>query len=1036
MFDLIHLDVSNNPITGSIPASIGDFLALESLRINSTGITGSIPYHICEKESLGAGLTIDRDADVSCSEAGSFVPSFTTCFQGMCLFESGSQQVTTLEVQSLTGAVRTAQITAELVQPFGAGSPITLDNATVRVDDNGQWMVSFDTNTPGNMLVPGETYIVRVGQSLYPDGAGGYLLESSLAEREFTFPNITEPSASVNVEFGETSFDESAEDAELLLTIPGGVSEIVDILVTAQDGTALSGEDYSIFQPGRTDLTRRLNPTSEDIRLNIPFNIISDEKYEGTEVFQLSVFRIEQGVPSLLASAQIEIRDMLRIGFTENIISVDEGNNRIEITVSIVEEWSSLDRNPVNLSLNVEGISGIRNAAANDFLPLPITGILLDPSVNSQVITLDILDDETIEFDEIIGLRLATDDPRVSLIPATSRVRINASDNIPHRNDPFCLSENLLQNLNLQVGQPWTVPDLSICYEDTAGNRVTTFDVKSGSNYTASIDGTTLTFIPEVPATPEAPISLTIAVTSFNGETILDVIRFPSIIDISFAEDVCDFARNNSTDRVRFDPDECRVLERFFSDFGGGLDRWGSVYVDEWLGVETTVEADGFAHITELRLPNRNLSNTTTEGVSRLGELSYLRILDLSDNPNISGLIESSLWGLGRLEELYLSNAGLDGAIRNNLRQSVNLRILDVSNNDRLTGNIGRAIEPLLALRDPSDLRDTALVGLIPFHIDYQFTSTTTTGAPVTYSDLEVAALSTLVPNWRPAQTFVSRGSILSGDVAIEGTSGAVPGATVNLSISASGSPVIFASTVVGNDNSWRIDLPNGLNLVRGTDYTFSVSQHLYQDEDDELNTLSSTAPPQTIPYPIEESTIEISQNILEQIDEAAGIVEFSVNIATSDDALFAPNTRFISWEVIDGTALQGEDYSIEATPSGNGEAVASGESRINISLSILNDDIVEGDETFTLVLFDTDTSGGTPIVRARTVEVTIRDNDFIVVGFDMEDYTASETDDLELTIRAPQGIPPEAGDITLQVYTDTAPGTDQASPGNRLYTS
>ena len=78
-----------------------------------------------------------------------------------------------------------------------------------------------------------------------------------------------------------------------------------------------------------------------------------------------------------------------------------------------------------------------------------------------------------------------------------------------------------------------------------------------------------------------------------------------------------------------------------------------------------------------------------------------------------------------------------------------------------------------------------------------------------------------------------------------------------------------------------------------------------------------------------------------------------------------------VNWSITPGTAVSGVDYSAV----GGVLSFADGDSSKTISIAILDDSLVEGNETFTLTLANP--TGGTTIIGPTTVTVTIEDDEF-----------------------------------------------------------
>lgn len=106
-----------------------------------------------------------------------------------------------------------------------------------------------------------------------------------------------------------------------------------------------------------------------------------------------------------------------------------------------------------------------------------------------------------------------------------------------------------------------------------------------------------------------------------------------------------------------------------------------------------------------------------------------------------------------------------------------------------------------------------------------------------------------------------------------------------------------------------------------------------------------------------------------------------------------------VNWAINAGTATAGVDYSAV----GGVLSFADGDSFKTISIAILDDSLVEGNETFTLTLANP--TGGTTIIGPTTVTVTIEDDEFGPGSLDPTFTYAAGADDFVKSVAvAPDG--------------------------------
>ena len=151
------------------------------------------------------------------------------------------------------------------------------------------------------------------------------------------------------------------------------------------------------------------------------------------------------------------------------------------------------------------------------------------------------------------------------------------------------------------------------------------------------------------------------------------------------------------------------TLTALYNSAGGASwtknDNWGSPTepLDQWLGVKV----DGNGNVTELALPDNNLSGTLP---AELGSLISLNALDLSEN-RLSGTLPD-LSTLTILTSLNLGDNQLSGTIPDWLGSLTALQDLSLRDN-RLTGPIPEELGDLVALQNLY-LDDNQLSGTIP----------------------------------------------------------------------------------------------------------------------------------------------------------------------------------------------------------------------------------------------------------------------------------------------------------------------------------
>ncbi|KAK4833950.1 hypothetical protein QYF36_013889 [Acer negundo] len=126
--------------------------------------------------------------------------------------------------------------------------------------------------------------------------------------------------------------------------------------------------------------------------------------------------------------------------------------------------------------------------------------------------------------------------------------------------------------------------------------------------------------------------------------------------------------------------DALQAVRRKLKDSMKNLNNWKKTdpCVSNWTGVICTMDSnDGYLHVQELRLLNKNLSGKLAP---ELGQLSHMTILDVMWN-NISGSIPMEIGNLASLNLLLLSGNQLSGSLPDELGSLSNLTIFNLEGN-------------------------------------------------------------------------------------------------------------------------------------------------------------------------------------------------------------------------------------------------------------------------------------------------------------------------------------------------------------------
>ena len=178
---------------------------------------------------------------------------------------------------------------------------------------------------------------------------------------------------------------------------------------------------------------------------------------------------------------------------------------------------------------------------------------------------------------------------------------------------------------------------------------------------------------------------------------------------------------------------------------------------------------------------------------------------------------------------------------------------------------------------------------------------------------------------------------------------------------------------------------------LRSTTISVPILQDTLVEDDETFTVTLSDVNPSgaaVILQPTARGTIQSDDSPLPRIriadirvSESIGNATFTVTLSES-----ATQTVSVDFATEDGTAKAGSDY----TTSSGTATISSGLSSATFTVSILNDTIVEDNETFTVTLSNVSPQDGADIAKASAT-VTIESDD--VPNLSIADVTVSETD-------------------------------------------
>ena len=1007
LWNLTTLDLSDNNLIGDIPTSLGNLLMLGVLALDGNSLTGILPFYFnpANNGSRTRGISVDKDSSVRFAQTfvspkAEVTPDISEApngFEGVPILQENS-----IGISSTLGTVRTAMvhITLELRSNIDGG----FDDSDVLhiavADDFGSWRTD---DLDLSELTGRTVHRISIHQEVL-----GLRSEREILYEEF---QVVQTVSSPIVTVSDTVFNESAGTVTLhamVDAVPSSQEELI-LVVLASDRDATLIDDYRLLPDNNID---NVVFREDTLSATVVIDLIADDLYESEEGFDL-VFLMSD-LFTLVAVANFTIVDdtEVTVGFSPDAYFVAEDEESVTLNFELLDGIIE-DPQTISVLLETQDIllssSGNNTAAAGeDYTAITGAVITFNEENMNAAVTISIMNDQEIELDErfiVVLTSATTGNLRVNFADSATVV-IGASDNTPRRSAPPC------ELIVSQVGVE-TFLDLSECYEDARGNSESLVfgaivDETSLANGSVTISGSVLIF------TLERSAQVDILVISGNGESITDTITLRP----TFGTTLCGSLLDDEINRNNVLVGDCAALLTLYESLNGEtwIDREGwaeSLYLDDWYGVETVVETDGIARVSQVNLPSNNLSGTIPPSLSGLRGLEVLNVSDNSLNGDTSSFIEhfrnlrilnlSGNAGLGddfgdvldalanltaSITTLELSGMNLTGDIPPSIGDLWNLQVLDLSDNlleGELPSSFGNLVD-LTRLR----LARNSLRGALPFYFNPARNASRSRSIEVT-KDSSVSFESVFAPpdgvvlEELKAPEGINVLPLLPNEtITIVGTGGAVRTAQVKVIVRRGHThitdffdTVAFTGTAIVDDfGRWSVSLDLS-SMDVGELYRVIIQQSLLG-----LNSGSNTIVDmfQTV-NTASSPSVSFSDTFLR---EDAGVAVVDVTVDNSDGVSYIlVFSRDITAES-EGESMP--DYSL--TASGGDFLVGFNSNRLTrpLRITLYDDHLYEGDETFIAGFF----INGTDTLLA-SAEFTILDTDNVEVGFSSPTYTFGE---------------------------------------------
>ena len=844
-------------------------------------------------------------------------------------------------------------------------------------------------------------------------------VNSTLGTNQAT-TNIADDDQDVGFTVAQASVEEGSQPGTIELTVSrsGDINNGVWVEYEITEGTATEVEDYTgellieensnVAIAGPSVITGELEFESGEISQTITINIVDDQIFEETEDFTVSLVAIksENGnaefsdIPAVTVSIiNDDVPGTLQFGALS--YSVNEGNDPELVTVTIPVTRTGGTDGTVEVDYATAGGTA---SAGNDFTTHALTTLTFEEGETSKLITVDIIGDTLYELTETFTLTLSKPTAGATLgSVATATVSILDNDAIPGIFDFAAPSYSVNEDagtVTVTVSRTGGFDGAtSVDYATLDGSAFagTDYEATSGRLDFANTETSKTVVINLIDdATFEGPEAFTLGLTNATGGATLGD-TFNTTISI---------AANDAVQGVlQFESASISVDENAGTIFAtitrtGGSDDAVSVDVAAVAGsadgTDYTVTAGTIAFAngeTSKTVPisivndgdyeeteafTLELSNAI--GGAVLGSQTSFAVSILDDDA-ISGTIEMASSAVtvaendGLVEIEVTRSGGSDGAVSVNYASSNNTAT-SVGDYQAVSGTVnflnGETSKKItVAITDDSAFEPTE---------DFTVTLSNPTGGATLGSSL------------------ITTVSITDTDTPVPGTLAFVGASQL---VAEDAGEVVVTVIRTGHDGEISVDYSTGTgNADSGSDYLVT-SGTLYFADGQTSGTIKVSILDDTLVEADETFTLTLSNatggaslvngsssttvSIVDNDIAVPGTLQFiasnhlvgeSVGTVTVTVIRSGSNGEVsIDYSTSDDTAESGSDYQLTS-----GTLVfADGQTSGIIEVPVTNDNLVEGDEAFTLIL--SNATGGASIGSLSSTTISITDNDVAVPG-------------------------------------------------------
>ena len=817
------------------------------------------------------------------------------------------------------------------------------------------------------------------------------------------------------------SVAEAAGTVSLMVELSTTSSSDIRVMLETSDGTAMAGSDYTALSGGSAMVVFAANATGAALRQTVSVAISNDDVDENDETFTVSLGTLPDGVSGGgTVTVTITDDDTPTASFTGAATrSVAEAAGTVELTVELDSTPIADIRIPVMTNNGSATVGQDYSRVSRDL----VFAAAASGAALRQTVSVPVLNDTADENDETFTIGFGTLPSSVAAGAVPSVTVTITDDDVPVLSvaaDPTTITEGATSTITITATIA-PANDLTIPYT-IAGSGITTAD------YTLTTGGTTLTGSTGNVTLPASQMSVALTLTAVN-----DADADPETLTWTLAAGTGYTVGGTNTATITIDPATVPTVQFSVATLGvtegtdstatvtvalseaatdqivvpimtmDGTANAGSDYTaltenvtfatgemskDISIAItdDSVVEPDETFTVSLGTLPDSVTAGGTTSVTVTINsedttavsfQTSRATILEGSE-VSVSVILTNPVQSEIEFPLVFIDGSAMDG-VHYTAVASVTVPAGTLSGSSRVSTVDDAVDNPnrVFTVRLGTPLPPDVTVSRGEFRVlirDNELPVLSVAADPTTITEGETSTL-TITATIAPANDLtipytIAGSGIVPGDYTLTAGGTSLTGLTGNVTLPAAQTSVELTLTAVDDADSsaemltWTLAAAPGYTVTTGT--------------------ATITIDPATVP------TVQFSADTATVAEGVSGgmlVLTLQLSEAATEGLSIATNTRGAGASRV-STALQGSDY----TGGRSNTIFAVGDTMQTISIPIVNDDLVEPDETFEVFLDSPllQPSGVTSGPRNR-VTVTIESEDMGSVGFASADLTVGE---------------------------------------------